>query len=69
MIVTNLNWIFLIACMSAMRTHAAFKFVPILDKHASKETKNLQENQKPHFNKKILVTLSSLSDNKTCWKI
>ena len=51
MIVTNLNWIFLIACMSAMRTHAAFKFVPILDKHASKETKNLQENQKPHFNK------------------
>ena len=51
MIVTNLNWIFLIACMSAMRTHAAFEFVPILDKHASKEIKNLQENQKPHFNK------------------
>ena len=37
--------------MFAMRTHAAFNFVPILDKHASKKTKNLQENQKPYFNK------------------
>ena len=62
--------------MSAMRTHAAFEnnFVSISDKHDPKETKILQGNQNTHFNRnlrqisqKILVTLSSLSDNETCW--
>ena len=62
--------------MSAMRTHAAFEnnFVSISDKHDPKKTKILHGNQNTHFNRnlrqisqKILVTLSSLSDNETCW--
>ena len=66
--------------MSAMRAHAAYKnnFVSILDKHPPKKTKNLRENQKPHFNKNLRketmirtcfknkANKSSLSDNKTC---
>ena len=54
MIVTNLNWIFLIV-MSAMRAHAAYKsnFVSFLDKHSPKKTKDLRGNQKPHFNKSL----------------
>ena len=58
--------------------------VSILNKHTPKKTKILRGNQKPHFNKnlrkqimirirqisqKILVILSSLSDNETWWQI
>ena len=58
--------------------------VSILDKHTPRKTTILRGNQKRHFNKnlrkqimirtrqiskKILVTLSSLSDNETWWQI
>ena len=52
--------------MSAVRIHAAFQnnFVSILDKHAPKKIKNLQGNQKPHFNKNLRKQIMHVSKTK-----
>ena len=52
--------------MSAVRIHAAFQnnFVSNLDKHAPKKIKNLQGNQKPHFNKNLRKQIMHVSKTK-----